>query len=305
MSQPLVSIICLCYNHAPYVAQAVQSVWQQSYPHIELIVANDASTDNSQEVIQQLAQQGPIAATLFNKTNLGNTKTFNQALALAKGKYIIDLAADDLLLPQRVAIGVQALESLPPHYGVHFMDAQLINAQGQVLGTHFKRNATGQLLQKVPQGQVYTALLARHIISAPTMMMKARVLQQLGGYNEALAYEDFDFWVRSAPHWHYAFTNKVGVQKRVLSTSKSARQYAPGSPMPASTLAVCQTALAQNTTAAQNKALLQRVLYEWRQCLRHGHIATGHGYAQLYRQIGRPSFMGAVLQLWQRIKGKG
>src|SRR5687767_6161263 len=109
MIDPLVSVICLCYNQARFVREAVASVLAQTYPHVELIIVDDASTDDSAAVIRSIVQDNPAIRCLVLEKNVGNCKAFNTGLSLAKGDYIIDLAADDLLLPRRIESGVQAL----------------------------------------------------------------------------------------------------------------------------------------------------------------------------------------------------
>src|SRR6185436_18882244 len=107
MPSPTVTVICLCYNHARFVEEAIESVLNQSYANIQLIVVDDASTDKSAEVIKQLINKHSSIEFLPLQTNLGNCKAFNQGLARAKGEYVIDLAADDVLLPTRIETGVQ------------------------------------------------------------------------------------------------------------------------------------------------------------------------------------------------------
>ena len=96
-NKPLVTVICLCYNHADYVIEALESVQNQTYSNVELFIADDFSTDNSVKVIENWLKEHPEIPFLVNKENLGNTKTFNKCLKFAKGEYIIDLAADDVL----------------------------------------------------------------------------------------------------------------------------------------------------------------------------------------------------------------
>ena len=102
MEKPLVSVICLCYNHARFVREAVESVLNQSYKNIQVIIADDASTDNSIEEIHSLkATYAPVELLLFSK-NLGNCKAFNEALKLAKGEFVIDFATDDVMMSDRI-----------------------------------------------------------------------------------------------------------------------------------------------------------------------------------------------------------
>lgn len=137
---PLVSVICLCYNHEQFVQEALESVFSQTYPHIEIIVVDDASTDTSVAVISEVLakHQGHSIKTRFLSENQGNCKAFNEGFALAQGKYVIDFATDDVLIPDRIGKQVQYFESLPDSFGVVFTEAAYIDSKGQHLYYHFK-----------------------------------------------------------------------------------------------------------------------------------------------------------------------
>ena len=107
---PLVSVICLSYNHEAYVVEALNSVLNQTYPNIELLIADDCSNDKSVTIIQNWLKHHPKVHFIANEENIGNTKTFNKLAKIAKGDYIIDLAADDLLLPNGIQIQVDAFQ---------------------------------------------------------------------------------------------------------------------------------------------------------------------------------------------------
>jgi glycosyltransferase involved in cell wall biosynthesis len=119
LDNPLVSVICLCFNQANLVEKAIQSVLHQTYDNIELIVIDDASTDKSRSIIEKLSKTHGFQAH-FNPTNLGNCASFNIGFELSKGKYIIDLAADDQLMPPRIIKGVKNLEARGQTYAVVF-----------------------------------------------------------------------------------------------------------------------------------------------------------------------------------------
>jgi glycosyltransferase involved in cell wall biosynthesis len=265
--QPLVSIICLSHHHAPFIRAAVESVWGQTYTNIELILADDASTDGSAEIMQEIHRQHPSTKLLLQSKNQGNCQTFNEALKLAQGEFIIDLAADDLLLPHRVAIGVEALTTAGKGYGVHYTQAELIDASGNSLGLHQAPGAW--------QGDVYRKLIRHYFICPPTMMMRREVFDALGGYDASLAYEDFDFWIRSSREFDYLYSDKVLVNKRVLPHSLSAFQSQKNSPQMISTLRVCEKILKLNRSRAEHAALLYRLTYELYRALktRNFHLA--------------------------------
>ncbi len=101
---PLVSVIIPSYNHQNYIEKAIKSVINQEYRNIELIVIDDGSVDNSFEIIKKLKRKYNFE--FFYRKNLGLIKTLNQAIDIAKGKYICFLASDDFFLPKRVSNAV-------------------------------------------------------------------------------------------------------------------------------------------------------------------------------------------------------
>src|SRR5690554_150156 len=99
--QPLVSVICLCYNHEPFVEEAMLSVLKQSYSNIGIIVIDDASTDGSKAILKEISDGYKLPFLNLEK-NIGNCAAFNTAWSMTRGKYIIDFATDDVMLPHRV-----------------------------------------------------------------------------------------------------------------------------------------------------------------------------------------------------------
>lgn len=264
---PLVSVICLCHNQKAYVGEAIRSVFAQTYANIELIVVDDASTDGSQQEIRKLLA-GTSVPFISIEENVGNCAAFNRGYHRSRGQFLIDLAADDILLPQRIEAGVSDFQNAPPKAGVHFSDAFLINVSGEAIRTHYSRDADGRIRDRVPSGDLYAKLIVRYFICPPTMMMKREVLDALGGYDEQLKYEDFDFWIRSSRQFDYLFHKAPLVKKRIVPQSHSSRQFALRSNYMASTFRVCEKIFALNRTPEEDRLLLCRVHYEIRQCIK-------------------------------------
>jgi glycosyltransferase involved in cell wall biosynthesis len=263
MTNPLVTIICVCYNQARFVTEALDSVVAQAYKPIELIVIDDGSTDGSPKVIKQWIAAHPETVMLLNGANIGYCKTFNKAAALARGKYLIDLAADDILLPNRVEIGVKALESTP-QAGVTYSDAEHVDQAGIKINLHSDRFPH----HTIPSGNIYEELIARFFICSPAMMFSRVMFNELGGYDETLVYEDFDFWIRSSRKYHYIYTPEVLIRKRKVAGSLSDRQFKIHSEQSLTTLYVCKKILQLNETESERKALNSRLWYEMRVNLR-------------------------------------
>ena len=258
MKSPLVTIICICYNQANYVTEALRSVWNLKYVNIQLIIADDASTDGSRDIIQKLVYDREVEL-IFNQNNIGHCKTFNQALQLARGEFVVDFAADDILLPNSINVGINRFSKLDKTYGVFYADAELIG----VYGEHINNHITARYFDSnVPEGNIYEHLLSRYFINPPTMILRKTLLDELGGYNQSLSYEDFDFWVRSSRITKYCYLPVITIKKRIHSKSVSFKQYSYNSKMLVSTFEVCKIAFKLNKTKKEDKALIKRITYE-------------------------------------------
>jgi glycosyltransferase involved in cell wall biosynthesis len=281
MNSPLVSIICLSYNHAHTIKETLESVFMQTYVPVELIVVDDHSEDQSREIIELLTRERPKIKKVFLNRNVGNCKAFNIGFGMSAGEFIIDLAADDVLMKDRVRTGVDCLTRSGKEYGVHFSDAEYIDVNSRHIRYHYKRDSRGRLLEMIPQGDIYHEVLSRYFICTPTMMMRRNVLEDLEGYDENLAYEDFDFWVRSSRKYKYCYSDQVLVKKRILGNSLSSRQYIKGSSLLASTYAVCLKAERLNKRAQDHRGLMKRAAFECRQALRSGNYKMALKFAAL------------------------
>jgi glycosyltransferase involved in cell wall biosynthesis len=296
---PWVTVICTSYNQQAFVAQALQSVIAQSYPNIELIVIDNGSTDQTATRIHEVIQPYPAIRFIHNTLNLGLNRAFNQGLALAKGQYIIDLSADDVLLPDRITRQVVFFEQLPDEYGVVFSNATYIDASGNVTGVHYPIDpATGLARTVVPTGYVFRQILTGYFICTPTMMMRRRVLNQLNGYDEALSYEDFDFWVRSSRFCRYAYLDAVLTRKRRHSNAMSAQVTQPQNDLLPSTLLVCRKALALCETPAERLALALRLQKFIRKAFYAEQFDVALQFGDLIRQFAHPDLLtSAVLAM--------
>lgn len=264
MNAPLVSVICLSYNHARFVREAIESVLNQTYSPIELMVVDDGSTDNSVDVIKGLVAEYPSIRFLSLQENVGYCKAFNRALAQTKGEYIVDLAADDILLPGRVEEGVKSFLQLGEDYGLIFSDAEIIDEAGR----HIRFHSDKFPHLNIPQGDVYQSLINRYFICSPTMMFTRKLMEALDGYDESLAYEDFDLWIRGSRAFKFHYTPKVLVKKRILKNSMARNQFIRADRQRYSTFDVCEKILQLNRTSREQAALAARIVYEMKQAIK-------------------------------------
>lgn len=267
MNQPLVTVICVCYNHERFVREAIQSVLDQSYKNVELIVVDDGSTDKSVDVVRSMNVR-----LIDLKTNRGYCKAFNEAWRQSKGDFIIDLAADDELTTERIKVGVEDFSKRDETFGVQFGDA--LYSHGRLHSHRFP---------KPPEGFIYKELISKYFICSASMMIRRSVLTMLNGFDETLAYEDFDFWIRSSRVFKYFYSPQVLVKKRIVKGSMSERQFKKGDPQQLSTFKVCEKILSLNKTAEENDALRQRIRYELKHALLRMDLNLARKYFRLIR----------------------
>jgi glycosyltransferase involved in cell wall biosynthesis len=299
--KPWVTVICVCYNHQDYVEEALQSVVAQTYPNVELIIIDNGSTDNSVDIIEHFTRKNPAVRFIKNPANVGLNRAFNQGLALAGGRYIIDLSADDVLLPNRISRQADLFERLSGPYAVVFSNAAYIDQQGHETAIHYPIDVDGRSLTKVPSGDVFKSVLTSYFICTPTMMIRRDVLNELGGYDESLSYEDFDFWVRSSRLYYYAFIDEVLTLKRVLPNSMSAQVSQPGNILLQSTLVVCCKAFDRCQTPAELQALAGRIRTFIRKAFYVEQFELALQFGQLLNQIERPDLLTSLILKLSRL----
>ncbi|MEO9967542.1 MAG: glycosyltransferase [Reichenbachiella sp.] len=297
MNNPLVSVICLCYNQQKFLCEALDSVQNQTYDNIQLIIVDDASTDGSKERIKSWLSGKSDVPFLDHSVNLGSTTAFNTGLALASGDYIIDLAADDVLCLDRVEKQVRFFETLGHEVGVIYSDAMYINADSEPQALHFDQS---RLVSHV--GDIYADVIDTYFIPTPTMMMRREVLDELQGYDESLAYEDFDFWVRSARNWQYQYQSDVLTKIRKSQWSYSTNWYKKGDPQLYSTYLICLKIRDLNRSQEENIALLNRIRFEMRQSFLSGNHREFDLFHLLYTDLGESSWIYTLLKILNRLK---
>ncbi|MBP2284437.1 glycosyltransferase involved in cell wall biosynthesis [Flavobacterium sp. CG_23.5] len=266
--KPIVTIICLCYNQQDYVLESLFSVINQSYSTIELIIVDDYSTDNSKATIEKWLVNYPEIQFIANEANLGNTKSFNKALKIAKGQYIIDLAADDVLLPNCVSLQLNAFKNTAyKNLGIVYGNTELISENGEFHSYYFAVDKSKKVMENRITGNIYVSVLSGgDSICSVSSMVKKSVFDSLQGYDETLAYEDLDFWIRASRHFEFDFIDEILIQKRIVANSLGTdffkKNDSKSKKINYSTYLILKKAIALNKTREENKAILKRIHFE-------------------------------------------
>lgn len=181
---PLVSIVTPSYNQADYLEETIQSVLSQTYPNIEYILVDGASTDGSLEVIKKYT--GQLSRWLSEKDK-GQTEAINKGFSLAQGEIIGWINSDDTLLPDAVEKAVHFLLA-HPQVGLVYGDANYIDEKSRVIG---KFPAAQTNLPKLRRGYV-------HIPQQASFFRKA-LWDQVGPLDDSFYFAmDYDLWTRLA-----------------------------------------------------------------------------------------------------------
>jgi glycosyltransferase involved in cell wall biosynthesis len=111
---PLISVALVTYNHREFIRETLESVLAQNYPNLEIIVSDDASTDDTLTIVEDFAKESKLTwKILKSDENKGITANHNKALLACTGKYIAWLGGDDLMLPGKLAKQVRLMEVEP------------------------------------------------------------------------------------------------------------------------------------------------------------------------------------------------
>lgn len=191
----LVTVIMPCYNHEHYVERAVVSVIEQTYPSVELVVVDDGSSDGSVSKLKSL--QARFGFKLICQENQGVCRTLNRAVQEAsEGEYIALLASDDFWHQDKLRM---QMEMLGRRGDCEFCFSQAIEFTDEntpEAGRAFPR--------KCRSGDVLDQVFIRQHVPAGTMVFSRRLYDQLGGFDENLKEEDWDFVIRAAAVTRFA-----------------------------------------------------------------------------------------------------
>lgn len=187
MRTPLVSIIVPAYNAKKFVEETIQSALDQTYKNIEVIVADDGSTDGTGEIVKGLIAKDTRVKYVYQK-NAGQSAARNAGIAAAKGEYVAFLDADDLFMPEKISRQVASLEA-NPEYGVsyckiyHFFDD--------------KPDEKYWFEVPHPSGEIFPNLLRANFINPLSVVLKKSLLDKWGAFEPTFRRVDEQYlWLK-------------------------------------------------------------------------------------------------------------
>ena len=199
LGRPSVSVVIPTYNYGRFLTECVESVRHQSGVDLDIVVVDDGSSDNTSDVCARIAERDPRFRVVRHSVNRGHIDTFNHALELAEGDFVVKLDSDDCLTPGSLG---RSAALLARHSDVSFVYGRPHVFEGAPPGEAELRPVIRTMQWKVWPGQAWvTARLRRghNPIKQPEVMIRRSALEQVGGHrHEVPASSDLNLWLRLA-----------------------------------------------------------------------------------------------------------
>lgn len=205
----MISVVMSVYNGGEYLAEAIESVLNQTYRDFEFIIVNDGSADQSLEVIK-IYQEQDDRIVLISRENRGLIVSLNEGLEKAKGKYIARMDADDICLPTRFEEQIEFMEQNP--------DIGICGSWIEIFGENFKT----KIIKAAPLDEKLRVQLIFSVpVMHPSVIIRKDLLDKYNlRYNEEYkTAEDYKMWIDCAKFTRFANIQRVLLKYRILDTS--------------------------------------------------------------------------------------
>ena len=194
-----VTVIIPTYNRAHVLQRSINSVLQQTYENIEIIVVDDCSVDNTEEVIQGITDKRLKYFKLEN--NMGACYARNAGAKIAETKYIAFQDSDDIWLPQKLEKQMKLFWDKS--------DYALVYCKMHIIEIDNERYIPDENTKGMLEGDIWCDLIKRNVIGTPSMVMKRRVFLDLGGFDESLKrLQDWELALRVADKYRIGYVEE-------------------------------------------------------------------------------------------------
>ena len=205
---PLVTVLIPTFNYAHYLPESVASVAQQTFRDFEVVVVDDGSVDDTAAVVAGL--ECPNLRYVRHEQNRGLPAARNTGLAIARGRYVALLDADDVMKPSNLARKVEVLER---HRDVALVHGPVepMDDRGRPLG---RTRANGH--EEIRIENLFPKILHGNLIACSSVLARKEAIDELGGFDPRLRYaEDWDLWVRLSHRFKFAYLPEPLVRYRI------------------------------------------------------------------------------------------
>ncbi len=215
---PLISVVIPVYNGEKTIRETIESVLNQTFSDLEVIVINDGSQDSTLEIVLSIPDP---RVKVFSYPNANQSVSRNRGISQASGEYISFIDADDLWTPDKLEAQLRALQE-NPQAAVAYSWTDCIDESRQFIrtGSHLTVN-----------GDAYANLLVMNFLeSGSNPLIRRQALAEVGGFEELLPpAEDWDMWLRLARRYHFVAVPSPQILYRVCAGSMSTNIWKLGS----------------------------------------------------------------------------
>ena len=206
------------YNHGKYLSQAIESVLNQTYPDLELIIVDDASTDDSRAVIEKYQARDARVKAFFHQKNLGISKTINECLAQARGEYASFIGSDDAWVPAKLKKQLAIIEKSPDK--IVWSEGEIIDGEGTPTNQAVTRH---MFCPPKKSGNLFQELLREDFVFGQSAILKTKYAQETA-FNENLQYvADHQFFAELAKKHEFVFIDEPLAIYRVHGQNTSSK----------------------------------------------------------------------------------
>jgi len=214
---PKVSVCIPTYNTARYLPDAIESVIPQTFSNYELIICDDASTDNTPEICSR--HKDPRIRYVRYEQRVGQGGNWNRCVSLARGEYVALLHADDRYLPGFLEQRVRVLDA-DPTIGLAFGAVEIIDKDGNRVG----QQLFGDTAFVRPAPEFYKELLFGCVISPVSPVLRRSCYEAVGKFNDTRLHGiDWEMWLRIAARYGVAYSPAISACYRVHQSSGTAQ----------------------------------------------------------------------------------
>ncbi|MCK1453107.1 glycosyltransferase [Bradyrhizobium sp. 35] len=214
-----VDAIIPCYQYGHFLWECADSILRQCGPELRLLIIDDASTDNTPQVAEELVRADSRVEFRRHAVNHGHISTFNEGLAWAAADYMILLSADDYLMPGAIERSVRLMDD-NPSVGLTFGGAVALHQGHEEVVPLPPELGAGT---KTLAGRDFIKMGgSRNIVLAPSVMVRTSLQKKVGGYLPDLTHSgDMEMWLRFAAHGPVGFIDAIQAVYRRHSTNMS------------------------------------------------------------------------------------
>ena len=231
MTTPLlVSVLLPSYQHEQWIDDTIESVLNQSYTNVKLIIVDDASSDNSIRIIKEYAAKDPrIRFEAFEK-NQGAMVALNRCYELSSGDYIATISSDDIWELDKLETQVKILKN-NPNIGTVFALTKFIDEHGAITTNVNDVFVNSRISRTKYQWMNY--FFSENCICYPTSLVRKECYEQIGFFNTAYrSLPDFQMWIRLFYHYSVFIIDEPLMRFRVHSYNRERKEYTQHHPLP-------------------------------------------------------------------------